>query len=191
MIENIPNTPRMNKLKIINIYEAYYNLLQKFFWPKLSTKHAEATYILGENAWGFRPGYSADNVTLIDDLVNEVHRLTFQNLFKLKYDVKVCFDRIINSHAILNCLKFEVPDNIYEMHSTTLRNTEYRVQTALGTSTNYDKHSESDPVHDNGQGVGSSGSNWVYISVPIMRTLDKHEEGCTNVSPDKKIKWEK
>ena len=77
------------------------------------------------------------------------------------------------------------------MYSATLRNTEYRVQTALGTSTNHYKHSESDPVHGNGQGVGSSGSNWVYISVPIMSTLDKHEEGCTIVSPDKKIKWGK
>ena len=49
MIENIPNTPRINKLRIINIYEADYNLLQKFFWPKLSTQHAEATHTLGEN----------------------------------------------------------------------------------------------------------------------------------------------
>ena len=56
MIEKIPNTPRINKLRIINIYEADYNLLQKFFWPKLSTKHAEATHTLGENAWGCRPG---------------------------------------------------------------------------------------------------------------------------------------
>ena len=28
MIEKIPNTPRINKLRIINIYEVDYNLLQ-------------------------------------------------------------------------------------------------------------------------------------------------------------------
>ena len=75
MIKKIPNTPCINKLSIINIYEADYNLLQKFFWPKLSTKHAEATHILGENAQWCRPGCSADNVTLIEEFVNEIHRL--------------------------------------------------------------------------------------------------------------------
>ena len=77
------------------------------------------------------------------------------------------------------------------MHSATLRNTEYRVQTALDTSTHHYTHSESDPIHGNGQYAGSSGTNQVYISVPIMSTLYKHEERCTIVSPDKKIKWER
>ena len=52
MIENIFNNPRINKLRIINIYEADYNLIQKFFWPKLSTKHTEATHTLGKNVRG-------------------------------------------------------------------------------------------------------------------------------------------
>ena len=46
VIEKLPNTPRINKLRIINIYEADYNLLQKFFWLKLSTKHAEVSHTL-------------------------------------------------------------------------------------------------------------------------------------------------
>ena len=123
--------------------------------------------------------------------MNEVNRLTFQNLFKLQHDAKACFDRIISSHAMLISQKFDVPDKICQIHSATLRNTEYRVQRVLGTSTNHYKHSELDPMHGNDQGAGSSGTNWVYISVPIKSTLNKHEEGCTIVSPDKKIKWER
>ena len=126
----------------------------------------------------------------MDELVNEVHRLTFQNIFKLQHDAKACFDRIISSHAMLISQKFDVPDKICQIHSATFRNTEYRVQRALGTSTNHYKHSELDPIHGNDQGAGSSGTNWVYISVPIMIALNKHEESCTIVSPDKKIKWE-
>ena len=83
-------------------------------------------------------------------------------------------------------------ENIYYIvFSAALRNTEYRAQTSLDTSTNHYKHSESDSIYGNGQGAGSLGTNWVYISVLIMSTLYKHEEGCTIVSPDKKIKWEK
>ena len=79
-------------------------------------------------------------------------------MFKLQHDAKACFDRIINSHAMLNSRKFEVPDKICQMQSTTLRNTEYRVQIALGTSTQYYKHSATDPIHGNGQGARSSGT---------------------------------
>ena len=40
MIEEIPAVPRINKLRVINIYEADYNLLLKYFWLKQATKHA-------------------------------------------------------------------------------------------------------------------------------------------------------
>ena len=189
MIEKIPNTPRINKLRIINIYEADYNLPQKQFWLRLSTKHAEATHTLGEIAWECQPRCSTDNVALIDEFENEIHRLIFNNLFKLQHDTKSCFDRIINSHAMLSSRKFEVLDKICQMYSATIRNTEYRVQTSLSTSTHHYKHSESDSIHGNGQGAEFSGTNWVYIRLPIMSTLDKHEEGCKIVSPDKKSKW--
>ena len=54
---------------------------------------------------------------------------------------------------MLSILKFEVPDNIYLMHAATPHNTEYRIQTTLGTSTNHHEHSESDPIHGNSQGA--------------------------------------
>ena len=112
MIEKVTKTPRINKLKVINIYEADYNLLLKYFWPKFSTKARRRTNTLGENHWGCRPNYSADNVALIDEFVAEVYRLTFNNLIKLQNDAKAYFDRIINSHAMLSSRKFKVPDNI-------------------------------------------------------------------------------
>ena len=112
MIEKIPNTPRINKFRIINIYEADHNLLQKFFYQKLPTKHAEATHTIGEHACGCPPGCSVDNVELIDEFVNEVRRLTFNTLFELNHNAKSFFGRIINSHAMLSSQKFEVPDKI-------------------------------------------------------------------------------
>ena len=49
MIEKIPALPRINKLRVINIYEADYNLLLKYFWPKQATKHAVKEKTIGEN----------------------------------------------------------------------------------------------------------------------------------------------
>ena len=52
MIEKIPSVPRINKLRVINIYEADYNLMLKYFWPKQATKHAVQAKTIGENQWG-------------------------------------------------------------------------------------------------------------------------------------------
>ena len=49
MIEKILNTPRIDKLRVTNIYEAYYNLLLKYYLSKKSRKYAEITNTLEEN----------------------------------------------------------------------------------------------------------------------------------------------
>ena len=49
MIEKIPTVPRINKLRVVNIYEADYNLLLKYIWPKQVTKHAVKEKTIGEN----------------------------------------------------------------------------------------------------------------------------------------------
>ena len=85
--------------------------------------------------------------------------------------MRIFFDRIINSHTILSSRKFEVLDKICMIHSITLRNTEYSVRIMLWTSNQYYKYSTSFLIHGNGQDAGSSGTNWVYISVSIMSTL--------------------
>ena len=128
----------------------------------------EVTNTLGENQWGFRPNYSVDNVAFIDVFITEVN-----HLFKIQRDAKYCFDRIINSHAILNIHKFEVIDKICKMHSLILCNTKYRVQTAFDTSLNHLKNFSTTPIHGTRKRLGSICSHWVYIVVPMMENLDK------------------
>ena len=134
VVERIPTTPRINKLCVINIYEADYNLLLKYFCPNKATNHAVKNKTIGENQWGCIPGSSANLVALIDEFIIENHRLTFQNLVIFKNDAKSCFDRIINSHSTLHINRFEMPDKVCKLHFTTLLNIKYRVQTALGTA---------------------------------------------------------
>ena len=97
-----PNIPRINKLRMINIYKLDYNLLLKLCWPKLSTQHAEVTDNLGENRRRYKRNCSADNIDIIDIFITEVQRLTFRNILKLQIDAKGCLDQISNSHTILH-----------------------------------------------------------------------------------------
>ena len=137
MIEKVPVVPRINKLHVINIYRADYNLMLKYSWPNKTTKHAVKNNTICENQWGGVPGGGTDLVALINEFITETHRLTFRNLVILHNDAKACFDRIINNHSTLYSRRFEILDKVCKLHSTTLLNIKYRVQTALGTATCY------------------------------------------------------
>ena len=52
MIEMKKNNHRINRLRVINIYESDYNLLLKYFWSHKTTQFAERKNLLGENQWG-------------------------------------------------------------------------------------------------------------------------------------------
>ena len=60
MIEKIPGNTKINKLRLINIYEADYNLIFKYVWPHKATHDAEQPNLLGETQWGTGPMCSAE-----------------------------------------------------------------------------------------------------------------------------------
>ena len=48
-IKKIPVVPRINEQRIINIYEADYNLLLKFIWTNKATKYTAMNKTIGKN----------------------------------------------------------------------------------------------------------------------------------------------
>ena len=98
---------------------------------------------------------------------------------------------MIPIHSMLHSRKFGVPDQICTLHAKTLNNTKYYIKTALGTSTTSYTSTEEDTIYGQGQGTGSSGTSWTFISVLLMITLEKSSIECKIISPNKKIKWKK
>ena len=115
----------------------------------------------------------------------------FHNRFKLHNDAKACFDRILNSHAMLHSCKFEVLDKNCKINSNTLCNMEYRVQIPLGTFQSHYKYSTISPIHDTCQGSGFSGTHWVYIGISMVSTLEQQNKRCTIIRSDNSITWMK
>ena len=81
--------------------------------------------------------------------------------------------------------KFEVPYKIFNIYSTILQNIESRVQTALCTYQQQYTHYITSPIYGTSQGSRSSATHWVLICVPMMSILEKRNNGCTIISPDK------
>ena len=51
MIEKGENDHRINRLRVINIYKADYNLILKYFWSYKTTQYVERNNLLGDNQW--------------------------------------------------------------------------------------------------------------------------------------------
>ena len=76
MIEKIPGNTKINKLRLINIYQADYNLIRKYFWPHKATHHAEQFNLLGETQWGTKPMCIAEMVASIDEFYPTLSTIT-------------------------------------------------------------------------------------------------------------------
>ena len=86
---------------------------------------------------------------------------------------------------------FHVPDKIYQLQANALNEIKYKVLTSLETSYNSHSNSPSLSLHGTGKRSGESGSNWLFISVPMMELISKMCSGYQIISPVKKIVWSK
>ena len=84
MIEKIQGNTKINKLRLINIYEAYYNLILNKNWPHKATHHAEQFNLLAETQWDTRRMCSIEMVALIDECITEINRMTCTPLAELQ-----------------------------------------------------------------------------------------------------------
>ena len=137
MIEKEKNDSQINRLRIINLYEADYNLILQFLWSHKPTHLAEASKTLGENTWGARPNCSIEHATLLDEIITEIQRLTYSSLCKFQDDTVACYDRILATYAMLYSGKFEVPYSLFQLAAQTLKNTKYHAQTTKRISNDY------------------------------------------------------
>ena len=112
----------MNRLRVLNKYETDFNLVLKLFWPRLTTNHLEIRNLLGKNQWDMRPYRSSDNESLIDEVINAIHRITCKLLVKLQNDATVYYDRMIWNISTLYSRSFGVPNKVRQLQANSFKN---------------------------------------------------------------------
>jgi hypothetical protein len=94
-------------------------------------------------------------------------------------DISGCFDRIVVPVISLLNIKNGCPDKAVEMHSRTLESAKYHLKTKQGISSNFYSHSNTTPVHGNGQGAGDSPSQWCQQSAMLFDLYSKEHQGTS------------
>jgi hypothetical protein len=85
MIEKEPGNPRTHQLRIIHLYEADYNLMLSMFWARKLVPQAEQARLFNKSCYGSRPGRSAIDPVLLEELqvslsyLSRTNQVTFHN----------------------------------------------------------------------------------------------------------------
>jgi hypothetical protein len=187
MIQKVSGCSRLDRLRVIHIYEADYNLFLKLFWGRRLVYSSESNELINEGQYGSRPGKSCGEQVLKKILVYEYASVTRSQFATMDNDAKSCFDRIICLFATLISMFYGLAYNIVKIQAETLKNMNYVTKTALGPSSKTYSHSPSTPIHGTGQGSCSSPALWLHTSSFLMDILDEHSYGFQASSPENKI----
>ena len=79
-----------------------------------------------------------------------------------------------------------MPVNACKIQATALKEMKYKAITSLDIYEDHYFTSTLLPIHGSGQVSGASGTNWLFISAPMMKVISKICEGLEIISPDKK-----
>ena len=179
MIEKIPGCPKINKLRVIHLYEADYNLVLKILWARRLVWHVHNNKRLNEGQAGSRPGRNSIDVVIQKEMKYLYSLLTKTGLATMDNDAKSCYDRIICDIAMIISQYFGISSQTVSVQSRTLRKMRYRLRTALGDSKGYYEHTQETPIHGTGQGSCASPALWLIISSILMDCLSELSGGMT------------
>jgi hypothetical protein len=163
MIKKVPGSPKINKLRVIHLYEADYNLFLKILWARRLVWHMHDNDKINDGQAGSRPGRNAIDVVIQKEMKYLYSRLTCTGLATMDNDTKSCYDRIICNFAMIISQYYGIKSKTAKVQATTLKKMQYRLRTALGDSKEYYEHTEETPVHGTGQGSCASPAIWLMI----------------------------
>jgi hypothetical protein len=168
-LEKIPGHPLVEKLRVIHIYEADWNLLLKYFIAyKVHGAACRAQTIQPEQTGG-RPGKSAAHTAALTTITAEtitLQKLTGATIYN---DAKACFDRIIENISNATLISEGLNPKIAELHANTLSKADYVIKTKQGIHDIPNGHLKPAPFFGTGQGAADSMPRWSIQSDLLIR----------------------
>ena len=196
MIAKSEGQPRIDKLRVIHLYEADYNGFLKTTWPHRAVHLATKNNTLNHAQGGGQKGRQANHIALQKEMKYQYARLRKTTFATMDNDAKACYDRIIMLLATITSGHFGIPKQARDLQARTIRKMQFHIKTALGISNEYYTDTTTTPLHGSGQGSGSSAPIWLFISSIIMDCFEdiarhangQHGQNHTDKAMDRRIR---
>ena len=120
LIEKDVGQPNINRLRVIHLFEADYNFFLKVTWARRLVQRGEDTHQFGDAQQGSRSGRTATDAVMLKRLTYDLTRILRSNLGTFDNDAKSCYDRIVNSVAMIAARRLGMPEAAVCTHATIL-----------------------------------------------------------------------
>jgi hypothetical protein len=176
LLEKIPGVPRIDKLRVIHLYEADWSLIQKFFVAFKLNKLASSSKTVPIEQAGGRPGRSAIELAAARVLTFETIRLQRLSGAAVYNDAKACYDRVIENASNLALMKQGLPVELARLHAQTFKEIKYYIKHRLGIGDIPHSHHRPKPVYGVGQGSTDAPARWGFLCDPL---IDLYKENAS------------
>ena len=181
-----PGNYKINRLRVIHIYNHDYNLVLALKWHALMD-HSTQHNLQHPSQYGGIPGWTSVQPTLIKEFQNEICCASRQPLVHLNYDATSCYDRITLNMASIISRSYRLHRNITTINATTLQQAKYVLKTQLGTSQHSYTHTPENPLYGIGQGTGNSLAAWALLSLMMFLLYSSQPHGAHFYDPSKTL----
>jgi hypothetical protein len=185
MIEKDSGKPKINRLRIIHLFEADLNFFLKLQWGHRLVRRAMDLNLLHDGQHGSIPRRSALNPIMLTQLTTDLCRILKHDYARFDNDASACYDRIIIALAMLAARKCGMPIHAIRTHADALFFMRYAVKTIYGISEETYHGTVFEPLFGTGQGSGASPSAWLTLVVILLQTLDRIVPDRINFSSPK------
>lgn len=177
MIEKIPGTPIISKLRTIQFFEADLNLTIGI-WNRRLQKSAERLRLLHRDQ-GAQTGNRATDTAMTKKLSYIYSELTRTDFATLDTDAKSCYDRMTNSLVTLRNRQLGMPANAATIQSKFLNSAKFHLATKLGVSTKFYTNTTETPLYGQGQGAKWAPTSWIGISTMLLSIMENDSANMT------------
>jgi hypothetical protein len=146
LIEKDLSQPKIHRLRVIQLYENDYNLILAMKWRTLTFTN-ETSKTLSSGQYGARPGLTAYDPVYIENLQNEITRVSRRPYVKFSNDATACYDRMIPNLANLASMAFGMDPRICKIQGETLLKAKYKLKTAMRVSDTEYHHMDLFPIY--------------------------------------------
>ena len=129
------------KLRIIELFEAYFNSSLKLFMGRRLMRHTEIHKLNGNQLYA-RKGKTTYETLITIRVIYDMARLQRDYLISLFNDLIGNYDKIRPALATITTRRIKRPKSVAECHARTLRGMKHKVRTDFGISPEISKWDE-------------------------------------------------
>jgi hypothetical protein len=171
MIYKKPGVYLMNKLRVIHLFEADYNLIIGTIFGRQAMYSGVDQHTLHLSQWS-QPGRQCADVVVMRQLTLATAKMTKTPLAGFENDASACYDRIVMNLVAAVFDRMGVPPGPLRLQKQTLLHVVHFLKSGFGTSVNSYTSDALHRIFGIGQGSKAGPVSWTAVSSLLFEAQD-------------------